>query len=243
MIDTTLYFDRDIDLDDLLEKLKKLPASIRPVYFSESKGEIIKGNQFSNKENFHVFMKNNPKGFFLYTEDKTCIHISIPTTGYIRLSMSLDGNFSRKLIKIIFQFLANKKLIFGYSCDYNEYKHRNQYDLMLGNSQIESWVGRRLDKYIPGVYWYTLLSERLMKQHGIKIEDIIPQTVASESLGDSALHLLKFFEKPEEWAKNADRMDNLCEKIDGLFSRRDVEKAMAGVTKLFEYEEAIANWR
>jgi hypothetical protein len=49
--------------------------------------------------------------------------------------------------------------------------------------------------------------------------------------------------KPEGWKDNAERLDNLCERIEGVFSRRAVEAAVAGATNFLEYDEAIANWR
>jgi hypothetical protein len=243
MIEATVYFENGADPGALTEALKALPDLIRPVYFAEDEGKIVMANGLGDEARFRTFVKRNALGFFLYAENKTCIDISTPTVGYAKVTMDLPEQLSGELALTLFRCLADHKPVFGYACEYDEYKHRNRHYITLGKNRIEDWIGRKLEKYISGVYWYTLLSERLLERHGVKLADLVGEAEVCETLGDGSLHLVKFFESPEDWNANASRLDDLCERIEGVFSMRVVEAALAGVTNFHEYDEVIANWR
>lgn len=244
MLTATLYFENGVDAGDLVNDLQHLPEPIRPVYFTEDEGKIIAANVLADEARFAKFRKQNPTGFFLYAENKTLFDVSTRRVGHAEVTLYLADGLPDELVTAFFKnLLGHHKPIFGFACDEDEYDHRNRYYVTIDKNHIESWIGRRLEKYIPGVYWYTLLSDGLLTQHGVKFADLSAEAVASETLGDGSLHLLKFFEKPEDWNENAGRLDDLCERIDGVFSRRLVEAAVAGMTNYLEYDEAIANWR
>lgn len=243
MIEATLYFEKIIHITALIKALKTLPASIRPVYFAEDEGKITKANKLTDEMRFQTFLKKNPIGFFLYAENKTCIDISLPTTDYASITLYMADELSPQLVVAFFQGFSNYQPVFGYACEYDEYKHRNRHFITIGINHIESWIGRKLDKYISGVYWYTLLSDKLLKQHKVNLVDLAVEAIAVETLGDGSLHLLKFFERPEEWKSHIDYLDNLCERVEGVFSRRIVEKAVIGVSTFLEYDSIIADWR
>ncbi len=133
--------------------------------------------------------------------------------------------------------------MFGHAGDTEEYKHRNRHYITIGINQIEAWIGRDLEKYIPGVYWYTLLSDELPSKHGVDLASLSAEAISTETLGDGSLHLLKFYENPEDWKDNAERLDKLCERTDGVFSRKSVEAAVSDVTNYLEYSDIIADWR
>lgn len=243
MITATLYFENGTDAGELVDDLQGLPESIRPVYFAEDEGKIIKANVLSDEARFQKFCKTNPTGFFLYAENKTLIDVSTRRVGYVEVTLWLEAGLPDKLVPAFIRCLAGRKPVYGFGCDEDEYRHRNRYYITIGKNHIEDWIGRRLEKYISGVYWYTLLSDGVLTQHGVKLADLVDEAVTSETLGDGSLHLLKFFESTEEWKENADRLDDLCERVDGVFSRRSVEAVVAGITNYLEYDEAIAHWR
>ena len=243
MIKATIYFENGIDPGFLAEALKTLPQPIQPVYFAENEDKIIKANRLEDEARFQNFLKRNAIGFFLYAENKTCIDISTPTVGYATVTLCLSKDLPSELVLALFHCLADCKPVFGYACEYDEYDHRNRHYITLGKNRIESWIGRKLDKYISGVYWYTLLSDRLLARNGVRLDGLSAEAITAETLGDGSLHLLKFFEDPKGWKANASRLDDLCERIEGVFSRRAVEAALVGVTDFLEYDKIIANWR
>lgn len=243
MIEIKLYFEHGTDSGAILEALKMLPEPIRPVYFAEDEGKIIKANRLDDLARFQVFLKRNAIGFFLYTKNKTCINLSMSRVGHVEVDFSLADDLQSEWPPMIFRSLACCNPVFGYACQDLEYKHRNRHYITLGKNHIESWIGRKLDKYISGVYWLTLLSDSLLAKHGVKLPDLASEAVDNETLGNGSLHLLKFFGKPEDWKNNADRLDDLCERVDGVFSRRALEAAVAGVTSYMDYDEIVDRWR
>jgi hypothetical protein len=243
MIESTVYFEKGANPGSLAETLKALPEPIRPIYFAEDEGKIVKANRLDDEARFRAFLKENAIGFFLYAENRTCINISTPTVGYAKVTLDLAEGLPGELALALFRCLAESNPVFGYACKYDEYKHRNRYYITLGKNNIEDWIGRKLDKYISGVYWHTLLPDGLLAKHGVKLTDLSAEAISTETLGDGSLHLLKFFENPEEWKENASRLDSLCERVEGVFSRRAVEAAVDGVTNFLEYDDIIAKWR
>lgn len=265
MIKSKLYFEKIADPSALVETLKTLPEMIRPVYFAEDEGKIIKKNRLEDNERFQAFLKNNSAGFFLYTENRICIDftaISGSGNNYSDVTLWMPNKLSSELAATFLKCAIEHKPIFGFACydperapnsrgSYvikhddvcSEYNHRNTHFITLGKNNIESGIGRKLDKYIPGIYWHTLLSDGLLAKHGVKLADLESEAISAETLGDGSLHLLKYFENPEEWKENAKRLDDLCERVEGVFSRRTVDAAVVGVANFLEYDDIIANWR
>lgn len=265
MIEAEIFFNKGIDFDALVETLKTLPEPIRPVYFAEDEGKIIKANRLTDEVRYRTFLQDNPAGFFLYSENRTCIDITKTSragVNYSDMAIWFGDSLPSELAATFLSFFAKHKPVFGYAFDSpervpdangsyvishsevtSEYDHRNCYFITLGNNNIESGIGRKLDKYIPGVYWLTLLSDGLLAKHDVELADLAVEAMTVEAVGDGSLHLLKFFENPEDWKKNLDRLDALCERVDGVFSRRSVEAAVAGAKTYLEYDEAISKWR
>lgn len=230
MITATLYFENGVDVGGLVNDLQGLPEPIRPVYFAEDEGKIIKSNLLSNEGRFRDFQEENLTGFFLYAKNKSLFDVSTRRVGYAVITLWLAEGLPSELVVTFLRSLAGHKPVFGFACDEDEYDHRNRHYITIGKNHIEAWIGRKLEKYIPGVYWHTFLSDGLLTQHGVKLADLSVEAVTTETLGDGSLHLLKFFESPEDWQTNVERLDNLCERVSGIFSRSSVEKAVAGIT-------------
>ncbi len=243
MIVAKLYFENGIDIGGIVTSLQGLPKFIKPIYFTENEGKIIKKNVLTDEKRFKDFQKDNPLGFLLYAENKTDFDISNHSVGYAEVTMWLEDETLSEYIVDFFKSLIKFRPIFGYACDDNEYDHRNRHYITLGKNHIESGIGRKLGKYISGVYWYTLLSDDLLNKHHVNLADLSTEAISTETLGDGDLHLLKFFEKPDDWRVHVERLDDLCERTTGVFSRRSVEAAVAGVTSYSEYDDIIVNWR
>jgi hypothetical protein len=242
MIEATVYLEKGTHISSLVETLKTLPASICPTYFTEEEGKIVKSNKLDDMDRFNVFLEENQDGFLLYSENKSCIDISL-SVDYISVTLYPTDSLSDELVMAFFHSVENYMPLFGYACEYDEYKHRNRNFITIGTNHIESWVGRKLNKYIPGVYWYTLLSNKLLKQHSVNLSDLASEAMSIEAVGDGTLHLLKFFENSEEWKESVDRLDDLCERTEGIFSIRMVNESVAGIKNFLTYDSIIANWR
>lgn len=236
-----VYFDRE-DANRVIDSLLSLPSAFRPIFFSEEESLKSRDDQLADEQRFREFRDRNPAGFFLFSE--SCLYnFFINRKGYSVALVYLEDRRLYSEIPILFGAVAEASSIFGYACDSEEYDHRNRYYITIGMNQIEDWIGRDLEKYIPGVYWYTLFSDELLSKHGVDLAGLTAEAISTETLGDGSLHLLKFFENPEDWKENAERLDKLCERTDGVFSRKSVETAVSGVSNYLEYDDIIADWR
>lgn len=243
MIRGELYFENGLDAKCVVNCLVKLPMPVRPVYFTEDEGKIIKANVLSNERRLDDFLKEHPLGFFLYTEDrKTEFHLGTGS-GYNKVDIFTEIEDHVRYVPNITMCLVELNPVFGFACDLMERDHRNRHYKTIGPWSLEYRIGIKLENYISGVYWYTLLSDGLLERHGVNLADLSAEAISTEIIGDGSLHLLKFFDRPDEWQENKQRLDDLCERVDGVFSRRPADRALNGVASLNEYEEVHASWR
>lgn len=243
MLESTVYFESGADKIGIIKSLKRLPEAVRPLYFSEDEGTLGRDNRVDDKTLFETFMKKNPLGFFLYSKNKTCINISTPVSGFLKVTMDLAENLPEEMAESMLRCLAHCMPVFGYACEYDEYKHRHRLYAKFGKNKIEDWIGRDLNKYIPGLYWQTLLSNNILNAHNVRLADIVSKGVAVESYEGDTVHLIKFFKSPRRWEENSDRLDGLCERVEGVFSRKSVEADLTGASNILDYDDVVSNWR
>jgi len=153
--------------------------------------------------------------------------------------MYCEDGYSSEVVESIFFNISKENPLFGYACDDEEYKHRNRYFITIDKAHIEGWVGRKLDKYISGIYWYTLFSTRLLEKHNLDLSSLCDFEKISN---DDSMVLIKLYQNMAEWEANASYIDDICEKTEGVFSRRPVELALDGVTNFIEYHNIIKEW-
>ncbi|MHB8968809.1 MAG: hypothetical protein ACYC57_11235 [Thermoleophilia bacterium] len=228
MIDSSIYFEDKLDANSLVSCLKRLPDAIRPVYYAEDERRIIKENVLSDTECFQAFLNDNPLGFILHAPKGVEYGVNIWNGRLSSVSLYLSAESNLELVVDFISALIELGPVFGYACEGDEYDHRNRHYMTIGINHMESWVGRDLDKYISGVYWHTLLTDELLSRHSVKLADLTSEAISCEVLGDGSYHLLKFFEYPYDWKQNAKRLDDLCERVDGVFSMRPLESELSG---------------
>ena len=245
----------------LIGALQDLPSHLKPQYFNEEENVKSDKDQIFDSERFVKFLERNPLGFFLFS--KSCrYNFYLYSQGYSELCCDLYGDGGADDVLRVFNAFLSGSPVFGFAAQNkerlpdskgsyvithdmvtSEYDHRNKHFATIGVNHIESGIGRDLDKYIPGIYWCTLLSDELLERHNINLLELSSEAISTDELGDDSMHLLKFYEKPEDWREHSERLDNICEKVDGIFSRRSVVKAVEGVTSYLEYDDIISSWR
>ena len=259
-VEVGIYFDKK-EAKQLIHLLQELPIHLRPNHFSEEEALKSEKDKISDKKRFEKFMGQNPAGFFLFARD--CIfNLSIHDVGYSTLFADIEDEAYYPDVLMLFSVVVPVAPVFGFA-GWNqereldtdgsyaithekvtsEHDHRNKHFIVIGMNHIESGIGNDLDRYIPGMYWYTLLSDKLLSKHGVDLASLSAEAISTETLGGGSLHLLKFYENPEDWRENAEHLDDLCERTDGVFSRRSVEAAVSGVSNYLEYDDIIADWR
>ena len=89
-----------------------------------------------------------------------------------------------------------------------------------------------------------MITDRLLDEHSVAVDTLAAEAVSASQFRDGSTHLFQFFENPTGWREHAERLDDLCARVDGLFSKRDAEGAVAaaGPTTFLEFSEAIHPW-
>ena len=109
--------------------------------------------------------------------------------------------------------------IFGFACAQEELEYRNRITTKFGINTMESWVGRDPQKYIPGLYWWTLLPASLAEQHGISLSSSWMRHKSISSLRETTS--IAFLQEAGGLAVGGLLMAELYHSCPGIF---DVEK-------------------
>ena len=146
------------------------------------------------------------------------------------------------IVQPFMERMATLAPIFGYACAWEEYLHRNQIVVKLRTGTLEAMLGKDVSKYVPGLYWLTMLSESLSHQVPLaELEDAAIEDVAL----DGGARIFRFHDHPAKWRERADELDALCDKLPGIFSMGAVRRklALAKVTELSEYFKLTRPWK
>jgi hypothetical protein len=130
--------------------------------------------------------------------------------------------------------------IFGFACAEEELEYRNRITTKFGINTMESWVGRDPRKYVPGLYWWTLLPASLAKQHGIPLSILVDAAQEHIEL-EGEQHLLRFYEKPEDW-QSAAFMAELYRSCPGIFDVEKLRPKLQGVETFLEINAILHDW-
>ena len=238
MVEVRVSFDKE-RLAVLLNALANLPAPIKPQYFGEEEKLGSQANRVDDAELFSDFVRSYPGGFFLFADEWT---YQIFTAGErpARFTAYCSAPPSDAVLKRFFELMASVEVPFALAADESEYEHRNRLYQRIGENDVESWVGRDIRKYLPGLYWYTMASESLLQEHGVDITKLSANTLSSERFGKC--HLFKFFERAEDWKKQAAKLDELCETTEGIFSSRQVSAEAGRARNYVEYSNIVGQW-
>ncbi|MBR7745037.1 hypothetical protein [Undibacterium baiyunense] len=243
MISANIYFFNDSNSLMLVNCLLQLPESIRPLYFSDSDRKIPRKNLLSDLEKFQEFALENKTGFFLHSRNGALFNITIRSIQYSEISMDLTDVRLSNLIPDFFLCLAVLNPFFGYACDINEYEHRNRYFKKIGHNNIEDWLGRDLNKYLPGLYWHTLLSSAAIERYRLPFDQLISEAKRVISVNSNSLHELVFYDDATEWRENVDKLDVICKNTENIFSIRSVEALLEKADNFDDYDELVSRWR
>ncbi|MEW6558353.1 MAG: hypothetical protein AB1349_13565, partial [Elusimicrobiota bacterium] len=154
----------NIEVNRIIELLLSLNEQLKPKYFNDNEG-LDKKRLIEDKQEFQTFLANNKIGFFLYS--RVCSYdISIrDKLEFSNIFIDFNKNqFTEQYVLNIFDILKSY-IYFGFACSFEEYNYRNRIYADFGKTKVEAWVGRDLARYIPGVYWRTLVSYEVLKSH------------------------------------------------------------------------------
>jgi hypothetical protein len=237
MITAELEFESG-SLDRVLASFLSLPPSLRPTHFSDDEVDVSCRKAIDNSKDFTLFFDKRTTGFFLFGPTLNCLG-SIAPGKSVLMYCSIDGE--PDLAKQFLIHMALAQPIFGFACAPEERECRNRVTIKQGVNSIESWVGRDTQKYVPGLYWLTLLPAALAQKHNIPLT--VVEGIALDHIEiEGGQHLFRFYEEPEDWRSTV-AVAELCSSLPGVF---DVEKArpqLAAAKNFLDLNATIRSWK
>ena len=236
MIYTGFTFDNDIKV--IINSFLELPIPFRHSRYSY--GEIFDrdAGAIENEEEFNKFIEKSDSGFFLLGPGvsynfKITKNKPILCDGFIEVG--LDS------VELFLERICELNPIFGFACEPSELIRRNRISIKLNENEIEAWVGFDVDKYVPGLYWMTIMSEDLRKSHSISL-DIIKSASIGSSAFDCGLYMFRFHERPDQWRGNL-KVEDICRSLPGVFHIEDVLIQLSGVSDYLKLTSILREWK
>jgi hypothetical protein len=188
-----------------------------------------------------VFLKNfKMPSIGVYLQNSTVVY-DLRRAGTHTFIVDADlGAIPDDAVRDFLIHMATLHPIFGYACTQEELEYRNRITTKFGINIMESWVGRDTQRYIPGLYWWTLLPASLAEQHGIPLSIVVKAAQEHIEL-EGQQHLLRFYKKPEDW-RSAAFMTELYHSCPGIFDVEKLRPKLQGMTNFLEINAILHDW-
>ena len=236
MIRAVLTFP--LQMTDLLIKtILRLPEILRPTSVSLAEDEPA-----TAIGDVDVFLKSfEMPTIGVYLQNST-VEYDLRRAGTHTFIVDADlGTIPDDAVRGFLIHMATLHPIFGFACTQEEREYRNRITTKFGINVMESWVGRDTQRYIPGLYWWTLLPASLAEQHGVPLSILVEAAQEHIEL-EGQQHLLRFYKKPEDWRAAASSMAELYHSCPGIFDVEKLRPKLQGVTKFLEITAVLHDW-
>jgi hypothetical protein len=237
MIEAGLEFD-DRQVEHVVSALARLTTPLRPAHFSHEEHVENGADRIENQARLSAFLAESKSGLFLLGKGITYSIRAAPGRPLV-CDCFLDVE-----PEIAMQFLVQMSAsqpVFGFACAPEEREHRNRLATQQGVRRIEAWVGRDTKKYVPGLYWLTLLSDSLAKRHGVPVSALAAVAQEHVALG-LGQHLFRFYNRPEDWQRTSIVAD-LCASLAGVFDIEAVRPSVDAAKDFLELNLVLQNWK
>ena len=236
MIEAGLEFGGELDL--VMTAFATLPPPLRPTHFSHEESIGSPSDRIDDQKRLAAFVAKSKSGFFLLGPALTySMRIAAGKPMVCDCFLDLEPDLAK-------QFLSHfepTRPLFGFACAPEEREHRNRVTIRQGANSIQSWVGRDIEKYIPGFYWLTLLPEVLAVKHGVPLPAV--EYVAREHIElSTGQHLFRFYDRPEDW-KATSAVAALCASLPGVFNVEKLKPRLAAAKNFLELNTMLNAWK
>jgi hypothetical protein len=231
-------FQFDTDIWAVLSTFSAMPDPLRPAFFSHEETIGDSANRFSDRKRLETFVAKSQSGFFLLN-DEFIYSIRLADDKPIVCDCAIHSSavFAKQLVLE----MSSAQPQFGFACLPEELNSRNRIVVQLGDSRIESWVGRDTRRFLPGLYWLTLISAELTARHHLKLSEI--EAVAHSSvLTNGGGHLFQFYERPEAW-KESTAVSTQFASQPGIFNIDRLSPRVATAKSFLEVHSLLRDWR
>jgi hypothetical protein len=236
MIEAELEFEGSID--PVLAAFSELPTSLQPVYFSHGETPASDADRIVDQKRFAAFVAKSKSGFFLLGPGLT-YSLRIADGKPLICNCFLD--VAPEAAEFLLRHMSRARPLFGFACAPDERERRNRVTTQQGVNRIESWVGRDTQRYVPGLYWLTLLPETLARQHNVPLSDLSAVAQQHIELQDGQ-HLFRFYERPEDWKSNS-AVSDLRMSLPGVFDIEKIKQPLMAAKNFLELDALLQDWR
>jgi hypothetical protein len=216
---------------EVLDTLLSLPGDLRPTHHRYGEGERWTSIKSSRKVQEYDISGYGSGGIVLRAPRATYdlwFFDTVPSfcDGY-RIATSLAQEFLARM--------AKAGPVFGYCCAKEEEGDRNFFKLGKRNPEDRTvYLGRDTHKYVPGLYWLTLISESLAAKHDVSLHLLEKISLEHVDLG-GGLHLFRFYDQPEDWSSDT-KVKGLVASLPGIFNRANF---MAEYSHDLSFDESV----
>lgn len=220
----------------VLQALFALPAHLAPTRVLENEGD--RGDPIGDTSRFIDAVEDRGFGPYLRGPAGT---FDIRVVEALPVQVSCFLRMKTRDAKAFMAAMASAQRLFGFACAFEELERRNRVMVRIGVDSIESWVGCDTQRYIPGLYWLTLLPRALADRHGMPLQALAAAALEHVAL-DGDQHLFRFYDKPADWW----RMDDLASHIPGarpgVFDIGPVQAKASTATSLAAVDDVLDAW-
>ena len=223
--------------DQVLTRIFELPGNQRPQFYHlEERPKRKDLTRVHGTKDLKKIIKNSVNSSFILSSK--CVSIDINKSNP-HLFIRGETGSTWDIILPIMEHMMKAKPIFGFGSYYDEYAARNQLVTETTMGTLHAFLGRNIEKFIPGLYWITILSDRLIKNHKLDINPI--STAALSHIHKSESHLFQFYQNPEDW-KEQEKKLKLLSKSDVFFHKEHVIDSIGSETDWRVIDEKLLGW-
>jgi hypothetical protein len=229
VVDSRLVFPLS-RVREALDAFLSLPGNLHPTHHRV--GENERRMPIGNSRAFREYKTEKSGGFFLHARRAT--YDVQPLAG---LPVECNGfNIPTSLAWDFLLHMAKAGPDFGYCCADEEERHRNYHETSISSG----YRGRDIEKYVPGLYWLTLISERLLEKHHVPL--VALKKIALKHITPATgVHLFRFYERPEDW-QSSTSIEQLYKSAPGIFDLDKVRPLIRTDVTFAEYMKQLREW-
>lgn len=231
MIDSDITFKASEEIG-FISILKSLPVGLRPIAYSEAEDEP----RF-NIDLTQVNRIENIRGCLWATDCE--YDISLNPNGSFSIFIS---DAESEGIEQMMRDFCSLEIEFGYACHSDERWHRNRIIQKKDYGINEAWVGRDYNKYLPGLYWITLIPNYLIRKFGIEVNEIRDLADKFEIKSNGNI-FARFYDDPDQWQARAEAIDSWCARTPGCFYKPPIESEAAKIPDFMGMSDFLFDYR
>lgn len=223
--------------NDLSENIVLLHAGV-------DEGKITEKNITKKESALDHFIGQNEIGFFLYSDDaKVLANVNFSGAGgYPSIEFTQDDSNCALLLEYADQIINTFSCygaFFIYACLDEERDAKNRVYTNIKGLSIETWVGRNISKYIPGLYWKTWISDKYASHLNADIEGLVASiNEPVEKMGNG--YFIRLGDKPKSWKDYQKKLSKISRDREYLFNIDKVD--VSSVKSILDTEGVLSAW-